>query len=254
MRMPGPPMPTAPRFAPPPPPRRRLDAAQRGKLITLSLVLVLAGAALGYLVALAVPTRYGAVTTIDYNIAGENTGDFLRTDRNLMTQTVLLTSRNVLGPVATANGVNVDDLSKNAVAIVVNQSNIIQLTVKDDTPDGAVNLANAIAKQYITVANASSPRGYIQSQLSAVQSQLASPTAGSTPANTTALQARQAALQSQLDQMNLTSNQPTVLVPAYALSSPVSPNPGGSALTGAICGLVSALMTAVTLSRRWTRS
>jgi capsular polysaccharide biosynthesis protein len=254
MRMPGPPMPTSPRFAPPPPPRRRLDAAQRGKLITLGLVLVLAGAALGYLVALAVPTRYGAVTTIDYNIGGENTGDFLRTDRNLTTQTVLLKSRNVLGPVAAANGVNVDDLTKNADATILNQSNIIQLEVKDDTPDGAVNLANAIAKQYITVANASSPKGYIQSQLTAVQKQLATPAVGTTPANTTALQARQAALQSQLDQMNLTSNQPTVLVPAYALSSPVSPNPGGSALTGAICGLVIALMTAITLSRRWTRS
>lgn len=254
MRMPGPPPPSSFRFAPPPPPRRRLDAAQRGKLITLSLVLVLAGAALGYLTSLAVPTRYGAITTIDYRIGGENTGDFLRTDRNLTTQTVLLTSRNVMDPVAAQNGVAVDELTKNTTATILNQSNIIQLEVKDETAESAVNLANAIAKQYITVSTASSPKGYVQSQLAAVQKQLTTPMTGNTPANTAALQARANALQAQLDQMNLTANQPTVLTPAYALSSPVSPNNGASALTGAICGLVIALMTVVTLSRRWTRS
>jgi capsular polysaccharide biosynthesis protein len=254
MRMPGPPPPSSFRFAPPPPPRRRLDAAQRGKLFTLALVLVLAGAALGYLVSLAVPTRYGAVTTIDYRIGGENTGDFLRTDRNLTTQTVLLTSPNVLGPVAQQNGVSVDALTKGTKAEILEQSNIIQVTVTDETAESAVNLANAIAKQYIAVSTSSSPQGYVQAQLAAVQKQLTTPAAGTTPANTAALQARANALQAQLDQMNLTANQPTVLTPAYALSSPVSPNHGKSALTGAICGLVIALMTVVTLSRRWTRS
>jgi capsular polysaccharide biosynthesis protein len=255
IRMPGPPMPGGFRFAPPPAPRRRLTSQQRGKLFGLAAILVLLGAALGYFVSLAMPATYGAITTIEYNIAGENTGDFLKTDRNLTTQTVLLTSRNVLQPVADANGVNIDDLTKNTSVTILNSSNIIQLEVKDQSPASAVNLANAIAKQYLTVSNASSPKGYVQDQLTAVQKQLASsPAAGNTPANTIALQARQAALQAQLDQMNLTSNQSTVLVAAYPLDHPVSPSGGGSALTGVICGLVIALMATITLSRRWTRS
>jgi capsular polysaccharide biosynthesis protein len=255
MRMPGPPMPGGFRFTPPPAPRRRLSGTQRNKLFGLVAMLVLLGAVLGFFVSLAVPTTYGAITTIEYNIAGENTGDFLKTDRNLTTQTVLLTSRNALQPVADANGVNVDDLTKNTSVTILNNSNIIQLEVKDQSPNGAVNLANAIAKQYLTVSNASSPKGYVQDQLTSVQKQLASPsTAGNTPANTIALQAREAALQAQLDQMNLTSNQSTVLVAAYPLDHPVSPSGGGSALTGMICGLVIALIATITLSRRWTRS
>ena len=255
MRMPGPPLPGGFRYAPPPAPRRRLDGAQRGRLFGIVLSLVLVGALFGFMVSLAVPTRYGAITTIMYNVAGENTGDFLKSDRDLTTQTVLLTSRNVLQPVAQQNGIDPDDLTKNTTATVLQSSNVIQLEVKDETADGAVTLANAIAKQYLTASNASSPKGFVQGQLADVQKQLTNPPiTGNTPANTAALQARQAALQSQLDQMNLTSNQSTVLVPAYPLAKPVSPSGGGSALAGLICGLVIAIVTVITLSRRWTRS
>ena len=215
MRMPGPPLPGGFRYIPPPAPRRLLDGAQRGRLLGVAVALILVGAAFGYLVSLAVPTRYGAITTIMYNVAGQNTGDFLKTDREMATQAVLVTGRNALKPVADQSGIDVDDLTRNTSATILGQSNIIQIEVKDQTPSGAVNLANAIAKQYITVSNASGPKGYVQNLLTAVQQQLASPpTTGNTPTNTAALQAREAALQSQLDQMNLTSNQSTVLVPA----------------------------------------
>ena len=256
MRMPGPPPPgAAPRFAPAPPPRPQLTVGQRGKLFSLLALLVALGVVLGFTVSLMVPVKYAAVTTIQYNIAGENTGDFLKTDRNLTTQTVLLTSRNVLQPVADTNGVAVDDLAGKVSAVILDNSDIIQLTVTDETREGGVNLANAIAKQYITVSNTSGPRGYVQSQLDGVRKQLAAPpSAGSTPANTAALQARAGALQAQLDDMNLTSNQSTVLVPAYSPDQPASPNKSLAAITGGICGLLIGLMTVVTLSRRWTRS
>jgi capsular polysaccharide biosynthesis protein len=251
MRLPGPPMGGAPRFAPQPPPRRKLSGGQRSQLVFLTVALLVVGAVLGYAASLLLPTQYAARTTIQYNIAGENTGDFLKTDRNLTTQTVLLTSRNVLGPVADANGIAVDSLTGQVSASILNASDIIQLQVKNSSPDTAVTLANAIAKQYLTVANSSGPQGYLQSQLDAVKKQQASP---GTAAETTALATRAATLQAQLDQMNLTQNQSSVLVPAYAVTDPVSPNKSLAAITGGICGLIIALMTAVTLSRRWTRN
>jgi uncharacterized protein involved in exopolysaccharide biosynthesis len=243
-----------PRYAPPPPPRRQLTGAQRAKLALLSVVLIAVGALLGTVITLVMPTQYAAQTTIQYNIAGENTGDFLKTDRNLTTQVVLLTSRNVLAPVADANGLSVDYLAKQVTAVVLNSSNVIQLQVKDPNRENGVNLANAIAKQYLTVANSSGPQGYLQSQLNEVRRELAAPKPGTTAAETQSLNARAATLQAQLDNMNITTNQSTVLMPAYSVTDPVSPNRGLAGITGGVCGLLIALMTVVTLSRRWTRS
>ena len=252
MRPPGPPpMSGAPRFAPALPARRKLSGGQRSKLVLLTLVLMAVGAVLGYGASLVLPAQYAARTTIQYNIAGENTGDFLKTDRNLTTQVVLLTSRNVLQPVADANGLQVDDLTKKVSATILNSSDIIQLQVKDSEPNTAMTLADAIAKQYLTVANSSGPRGYLQSQLDSVKKQA---TAGNNAADTAALATRAATLQSQLDQMNLTQNLSSVLVPAYPVMEPVSPNRTLAGLTGGVCGLIIAVMTAVTLTRRWTRN
>src|SRR5882757_4522028 len=252
MRPPGPPpMSGAPRFAPALPARRKLSGGQRSKLVLLTLVLMAVGAVLGYGASLVLPAQYAARTTIQYNIAGENTGDFLKTDRNLTTQVVLLTSRNVLQPVADANGLQVDDLTKKVSATILNSSDIIQLQVKDSEPNTAMTLADAIAKQYLTVANSSGPRGYLQSQLDSVKKQA---TAGNSAADAAALATRAATLQSQLDQMNLTQNLSSVLVPAYPVMEPVSPNRTLAGLTGGVCGLIIAVMTAVTLTRRWTRN
>jgi hypothetical protein len=245
-RMPGPPMMGPPRFAPPPP-RRRLSGGQRSKLVGLAVLLVGLGLALGYLVAAVLPTQYAARTTIQYHIAGENTGDFLKTDRNLTTQVVLLTSRNVLGPVAEATGIPVDDLARKTSASIVDASDIIQLEVRDPNRDTGVQLANAIARQYLTVANNSGPEGYLRDQLAKVKQQQAT-----TTGDAASLAARSAALQSQLDAMNLTQNQSSVLTPAYSVPAPF-PNRGLSALTGAVCGLVIALLAVVTLARRWSR-
>jgi len=236
-----------PRFAPPP--RRHLTGGQRGRLFGLSVLLVALGLVLGYLVAAMLPTQYAARTTVEYHIAGENTGDFLKTDRNLTTQVVLLTSRSVLGPVAAANGIPVEDLARKTTASILDASDVIQLEVRDPDRDTGVKLANAIAQGYLTVANNSGPEGYLRDQLGKVKQQQAT-TAG----DAASLAARAAALQSQLDAMNLTQNQSAVLTPAYSVPAPAFPNRGLAALTGAVCGLVIALLAVVTLARRWSRS
>jgi capsular polysaccharide biosynthesis protein len=253
MRPLGPPLPPGPRYSSAAPRRRMLSGAERGKLTMLAVVLTLGGALLSYLVAAVLPSTYAARTTIQYNIAGENTGDFLKTDRNLTTQVVLLTSRSVLQPVADSNGINVDDLTKQVSASILSSSDIIQLQVNSSSPDTAVSLANGIAKQYLTVANNGGGRGYLESQLAGVRKQQSSSPYGTTAADTAALATRAAALQAQLDQMNLTQNMSSVLTPAYALSQPVSPNQSLAGFAGGLSGLVIALMTVVVLTRRWTR-
>ncbi|MGQ0483542.1 MAG: hypothetical protein ACT4O0_21260 [Pseudonocardia sp.] len=248
--LPGPPPPGGPRFAPTAAPRRpRLTDQQRSRLVRTALALTVLGAVLGYLIALMMPTQYAARTSIQYTIAGENTGEFLKTDRDLTTQVVLLTSRNVLQPVADANGISVSGLSERVSARILAESNIIQLEVRDKSRQGGVDLANAITARYLEVADASGPEGYLQAQLAEVRSQQGTP--GSDAA---ALTARAAALQSEIDKLNLTSNKSSVIVPAYSVEGVRYPDPTVSAITGGVCGLVVALITVITLTRRWTRS
>jgi len=261
--LPGPPLggpgggpfrPPGPRFVPPPPPRRRLTGAQGSRLGLYALVIIVLGAAAGLAVTLLLPTQYAARTLIEYNVSVENASDFLRTDRNLTSQTVLLTSRAVLGPVADANDVSADDLAKRVSATLLNansvNSEIIQVDVVNTDRATGVKLAGAIATQYLTVAKANSPANYIQTQLDDARRQLASATAANLPT----LQSRVATLQGQLDTENITGNRASIVVPAYSVAAPAYPNPVLAAATGALCGIVVAGLVVIGLSRRWTRS
>lgn len=250
----APPRPLGPRFVPPPPPRRRLTPAQGARLGLLAMVIIMLGAAAGLAVTLLMPTKYAARTLIEYDVSVENASEFLRTDRNLTTQTVLLTSRAVLGPVADANGVSADDLAKNVKATLLNanqvNSEVIQVDVLDPDRATGVKLADAIAKQYLAVVKANSPANYIQSQLDDARRQLAS----APLANQPALQQRVTTLQGQLDIENITGNRASIVVPAYSVAAPAYPNPILAAATGALCGVVVAGLVVIALSRRWTRS
>jgi capsular polysaccharide biosynthesis protein len=231
-----------------------LTPAQGARLGLLAMVIIMLGAAAGLAVTLLMPTKYAARTLIEYDVSVENASEFLRTDRNLTTQTVLLTSRAVLGPVADANGVSADDLAKNVKATLLNanqvNSEVIQVDVLDPDRATGVKLADAIAKQYLAVVKANSPANYIQSQLDDARRQLAS----APLANQPALQQRVTTLQGQLDIENITGNRASIVVPAYSVAAPAYPNPILAAATGALCGVVVAGLVVIALSRRWTRS
>jgi hypothetical protein len=249
-RPPGglPPPPGRPGWAPAAPRRPKLTDKQLWKLVRLLLALVALGALLGWVLSLVLPAQYAARTSVQYTIAGENTGEFLKTDRNLTTQVVLMTSRNVLQPVADANGISVTDLTGRVSATILGSSDIIQVEVRSPTRQGGIDLANAITKRYLEVADASGPKGYLKAQLDDVRAQQGTP-----GADAAALTARAAALQSELDDLNLTTNQSSVIVPAYSVEDVRYPDPTGSAITGGVCGLVLGLVSIITLARRWTR-
>lgn len=244
-----------PRYAPAPPPRRRLSPAQGSRLGLISGLIVVLGAAAGLAVTLLVPTLYAARTDIEYTVSRENASEFLRTDRNLTTQTVLITSRTVLGPVADANGVSPDELTGRVSAKILMgkdqvTSEVIEVTVLDPDRQAGVKLADDVAKQYLKVFAQNGPRAYLQAQLDEARRQLASAPAATAPQ----VQTRINTLQGQLDTVNIAGNRAAILVPAYSVSAPAYPNPMLFAATGALCGLVVAALVAIALSRRWTRS
>ncbi|MGQ0481317.1 MAG: hypothetical protein ACT4O0_09860 [Pseudonocardia sp.] len=225
---PGPP----PGYGAPRPADRPLTRAQRSRVVATFLVLVVVGAALGLLVASVLPKEYAAQSSIRYTIGRGSSGD---ADRVLATQTVLITGREVLQGAATATGVPVDYLSANTTAAVVPNSEIIDIQVRHSNRASGVQLADAVAKRYLEVAEASSPRAAVQKQLADLQQQLASAT---TAAQLTELRLRVAAVQSQLDALATTENLASLAAPAYSVPDPVFPNTLATVGGGALLGLI----------------
>jgi uncharacterized protein involved in exopolysaccharide biosynthesis len=216
-------------------------------------VIVLLGAAVGLAVTLVLPTEYAARTVIDYTVSQENASDFLRTDRNLTTQVVLLSSRSVLGPVADANGISADRLADKVTVTNLNNSELIQVDVIDPSREVGVRLADAIAKRYLGVVDTNGLKGYVQQQLDEAKRDLATTPAGAVGTARTEVVTRVNTLQSQLDTIALTGNRAEIAVPAYSVSTPAAPKPAFAAATGALLGVVVAGLVALALSRRWTR-
>ena len=82
------------------------------RLAVLSVVIVVVGAGAGCIVSLLLPKQYAARAEIQYSLSQAMPNELLREDRRLTTQLVLLRSRVVLGPVASANGMTPEDLAK----------------------------------------------------------------------------------------------------------------------------------------------
>ena len=112
-------------------PRFRRRVMRWGALILLALLLVVVGAFAGSAVAAAMPTLYAAHSDVVYPLVQQQPTGFLREDRNLSTQQVLIASREVLDPVAAKFKVSADDLDKHLTTEVVNDSEVIRLQFTD---------------------------------------------------------------------------------------------------------------------------
>jgi uncharacterized protein involved in exopolysaccharide biosynthesis len=245
---PGAPRPPGPGFPLPPPPVRRLTSAQGVRLGLVWLVIVVLGAAAGMAFTLPMTKLYAARVVVQYDVSTQDASDFLRTDRALTTQSVLLTSRSVIGPVAQANGISPDDLEHSTTATVLTNTDLVQLNVLNADRSTGVKLAGDIAQQYLKVTAQSSPAVYLQQQIDAARSQLA---AGG--ANAGDLQTRITTLQGQLDIQNTEGDRAAIATPAYSVDGVASPNQLLAAASGGLCGIVLACLVVIALSRRWTR-
>ncbi len=232
---PGPP----PGYGAPRPADRPLTGSQRSRVVATFLVLVVVGAALGLLAASVLPKEYAAQSSIRYTIGRGSSGD---ADRVLATQTVLITGREVLQGAATETGVPVDYLSANTTATVVPNSEIIDIQVRHGNRASGIQLADAVAKRYLEVAESSSPRAAVTKQLADLQQQLAS--GAPSASQLVELRLRVAAVQSQLDGLATTENLASLAAPAYSVPDPVFPNTLATVGGGALLGLIVAGLVA----------
>jgi capsular polysaccharide biosynthesis protein len=238
------------RWLPPiPPGPRQLTAAQSARIAAIAVVVTVAGALLGLVIASFSPTLYLARTDIEYDLHRENASYFLRTDRNLSTQTFLVTDRSVIGSVAAANNVPVDELNKDVEAYIVDNTEIIRIDVKYPVRETAVKLADDLAQAYLEKAKTVGPEVKVQQELDEARSRLSTATG---PA-AAAAQSRVDLLQGQLDIARITSNSPRVVARAYSLASPVSPDRANGVRWGLLLGAALAGVLIPVLSRRWTR-
>lgn len=237
---------------------RRPNRRQIRQLGLVALVLVLLGATLGYVATLLVTPQYAAHSDVVYLVTREQPTGFLREDRNLTTQLVVLNSRTVLEPVAAANRIPVVDLAKRVDVALVPESEVIQINLRDPSRDRAVRLLDGIVARYLEVSNndeRAGVQGYLDSQLRDILGRL-----DRLPPNATDERAplveREQDLRSQLDELtvaDLAGPAASVLVPAFADADPVYPNRGFAVGTGALAGLLLAVIAVAVLARRMTR-
>lgn len=240
--------------------RPRMTRRMWTKLALLAVVLVVAGAGAGFGIGTLIPARYAAHADVLYALTREQPTGFLRQDRNLSTQLVLLSSRTVLGPVATETGVPVEDLAKALTTTVVEESEVIQIEFQDADPRRATQILDAVVTQYLAVSNndeRADVRRYLEGQLTEVLDRIAQARTDADRQDELApLVAREQQLRTQLDEIalsDLAGPGARVLVPPYAEIDPVSPRPLVTAVTGGLAALLVAALGLAFVVRRHFR-
>jgi len=240
--------------------RRRLTTVEAVLLTALGVLIVLVGTAAGYAVANRLPSEYAAHADVLYPLTEAQPTGFLRQDRVLSTQEVLMDSRTVLDPVAAQFGVKVDDLADAVQTEVVSDSEVIRVQLTDESRARARKMLTAVITQYLAVANnpqRTQLQTYLQAQLADVQDRIAAAReVKDSEGEISVLLQRQTSLQSQLDddQLNaIAGGTPRLTVAPYVEHDRVSPNTLMAVGGGALAGLVVALVTVAVLGRRMTR-
>lgn len=241
-------------------PARDLDAQQAehptpsttriaARLTLLAAIMVLGAAGIGAIVGQLLPVQYLARAELLYPISVEQPTGFLREDRNLTTQVLLLRSRAVLEPVARGEGIEVAELHDRLTAEVLESSEIIAVQLLWPDRDEGVRIATEVTSRYLDLATGERTdpaRTYVESELDETRRRLVD-----VPDDENLLE-RERALVAQLDSLTtaqLSRPEPTVLVEPYADPDPV----GGPVLTAAVGGLLGALVAApvvLVLARR----
>lgn len=232
---------------------RRLSGDEIVLLSLLGVLIVLIGGALGYASSWLVQEQYGARSEILYSLREDQPTGFLREDRNLTTQVVLVESRTVVTPVASANGLSTEELADKLSARVAEGSEIVEIEVRDPDREVGLRLVDDVTLQYLTVANGAveERRTYLQGQLDAVQARLDGP--GLTSTQTAILNSRRGALLSRLDTLALSGPQARQLGSSYTTTDPVTPQRSLAAAAGALSALLIAAVVIALLAQRWRR-
>ncbi len=228
----------------------RLSGSRRGALVCLAAICVSAGAVAGLGASSLQDKQFAARAELVYPVLQEQPTGFLRLDRGLSTQLVLMRSNAVLQPVAALTGETPDELRKRVSATVVNDSEVIRVQVAAASPDLATTLTQQVVTSYGQVAAArdAERRAQLDAGLTEVSTALGTATVEGEIAN---LRSRQISLQTEKDALG--RNVPYVVTAPYALDGQVSPRPALSTAAGALAGLLIAVGIGALQVRRWTR-
>ncbi|ART72458.1 hypothetical protein BTO20_31345 [Mycobacterium dioxanotrophicus] len=241
------------------------------KLIALLVSVVIIGAGTGYIGALVLPKQFAARAQLQYNLSNSVPNELLREDRTLTTQLVLLDSRAVLAPIASANGMTPEDFARNVSAEILDSSEIIQVEVRDRNAARAQMLLTRVIDGYLALANKSwrdPVRSYQESQIRSLQSQLDDvhkqlQVTAASGQDGTALVQRQEVLQTELDSLHaqlssgpVSATEPParVVTAPYQVADQVRPRPLLAAAAGAAAAVVVAGFVVLIVARRRARS
>jgi hypothetical protein len=119
--------------------------------LTFLMVVGFAGASVGY--SLLQPTVHGAQAEFILTPRPELSDTSV--DRAMVTQTMIIESDSVLGPVATKAGIRLNGLRVGVSAAIVGRSNVLRLTVGDRDQAEAVRLVELISAEYLRASGAS---------------------------------------------------------------------------------------------------
>lgn len=239
--------------------RRRLSTGQWVRLSLITAVIVGLGAAAGYVTALLLPVKYAAHAEVLYALTREQPTGFLREDRNITTQTVLLESRSVLGPVAEEWDVPIEKLSEAIEASVISGSEIIEITLTDRDPDRAQRMLRTVVNRYLEVSGNDDRmdlRAYLDEVLDEVLDRISEALDDDRGGELAALVEREQWLRTQLDELefsDIAGPAASVLVRPYVEADPVSPRPVIATAAGAATALIAALVVVAVVARRMTR-
>jgi uncharacterized protein involved in exopolysaccharide biosynthesis len=232
-----------------------LTIRQCVKLGAFALALIIFAAAGGLGVSLLLPPEYLARTQLIFQITTEEPSEFLREDRTLTTQVLLIEGRSVLGPVSDAYGLDVEDLTERVDATILENSKIINIEVVDRSPETATMLVAAISARYVELLQPldnTQVRTYLESQLAEVRERQRTASAD----QLVIFAERESELLNQLDQLRVNTlaapSARTVVAP-FALNDPVYPRPKIVTLTSGLCALFVAAAVVALVARRWTR-
>jgi capsular polysaccharide biosynthesis protein len=232
-----------------------LTKGQWLRLALVAMVITVLGGVVGLVGSYLLPEEYAARAELHYNLAQAKPNELLREDRTLNTQLVVIRSRTLLGPVASANGLTAEELGGKVTVMVVESSEIIQVEVRDSSGARAQRLLEQITTGYLAVANRGEEvldREAVESQLRAVRESLSRPDLSTEQAEVLAL--REASLIGQLDSIELAEQATAeVLTAPYTVPGQVSPRPRFAAATGALTALLLAAAVVALLARRWMR-
>jgi capsular polysaccharide biosynthesis protein len=134
----------------------RRGASRRGlTVIAVALILLVAGPVAASLYSLSQDRVYGGQIDVLF-MPGADRSDGAA-EREMFTQQVLVRNPAVLEPVAPVVGISLPDLQEAISVGVVEQSNVLRITVAGSDPVSATRAAQAVADEYVRVSARTSP-------------------------------------------------------------------------------------------------